>query len=131
MKKIILILFLFIPLTSLSQLKSGAYNIVKHSCIVNGEDMFKTEKMLGTSFFIVDLQNKCISFTASDYVVAVYDIVETLNTEKSTLYICKDRKTEKNFKIMFSPHASISNAGELMISQSSKWFDFFTILKAE
>ena len=93
--------------------------------------MFKTDKMLGTSFFIVDMQSKCISFTASDYVVAVYDIVETLNVEKSTIYICKDRKTEKDFKIMFSPHASIDNAGELMISQSSKWFDFFTILKVE
>ena len=93
--------------------------------------MFNTDKMLGTSFFVVDLDNSYISFSASDYIIAVYDIKETLNSGKSILYICKDKKTEKEFKIMFTPHSSIKDAGELMISQSSSWFDFFTILKTE
>ena len=131
MKKFIFLLLLFYPVLSFSQLSSGAYNIVKHSSIVKGEEMFNTDKMLGTSFFIVDIENKCISFTASDYVVAIYDIIETLNTKDSTLYICKDRKTGNSFKLMYQPHSTIKDAGELMVSQSKEWFDFFTILKVE
>lgn len=130
MKKLFTLLMLC-PLFSYAQLTSGVYNIVKQSSIVEGQDLFKTDKMLGTSFFMVDLENSTISFTASDYVVAIYNITETLKTNDSTLYICKERKTGHSFKLMFKPHSTIKDAGELMISQSSAWFDFFTILKIE
>lgn len=131
MKKILFLFFLFLPLTAFSQLSNGAYDIVKQTSIVNGEEMFKTDKMLGTSFFIVDLQGLLISFMVSDYIVAIYDISETLEHNGSTLYICKERKTGTSFKLMFNPHSTIKDAGELMITQSTKWFDFFTILKHE
>lgn len=131
MKKILFLFFLFLPLTAFSQLSSGSYDIVKQTSIVNGEEMFKTDKMLGTSFFIVDFQNSLISFMVSDYIVAIYDISETLEQNGSTLYICKERKTGTSFKLMFKPHSTIKDAGELMITQSTKWLDFFTILKRE
>lgn len=130
MKKLF-ILFMFCPLLSYAKLTSGTYNIVKQSSIVDGQDMFKTDKMLGNSFFMVDLENKSISFIVSDFIVAIYNITEILNTDESTLYICKERKTGHSFKLMFKPHSTIKDAGELMISQSSTWFDFFTILKIE
>jgi hypothetical protein len=116
---------------SYSQLTSGVYNIVKQTSVVEGQEMFETDKMLGTSFFMVDLENSTISFTASDYIVAVYNISETLESNGSTLYICKERKTGHSFKLMFKPHSSLKDAGELMIPQSSDWYDFFSILKIE
>ena len=130
MKKLIMLL-MFFPLFSYAQLTSGVYNIVKQKSIVEGQEMFETDKMLGTSFFMVDLGNSIISFTASDYVVSIYNIAEILESKGSTLYICKERKTGHSFKLMFKPHSTIKDAGELMISQSSTWFDFFTILKIE
>lgn len=126
-----LMLLVFFPMLSYSQLTSGVYNIVKQTSVVEGQEMFETDKMLGTSFFMVDLENSTISFTASDYIVAVYNISETLESNGSNLYICKERKTGHSFKLMFKPHSSLKDAGELMIPQSSKWFDFFTILKIE
>ena len=126
-----LMLLVFFPMLSYSQLTSGVYNIVKQTSVVEGQEMFETDKMLGTSFFMVDLENSTISFTASDYIVAVYNISETLESNGSTLYICKERKTGHSFKLMFKPHSSLKDAGELMIPQSSDWYDFFSILKIE
>lgn len=126
-----LILLVFFPMLSYSQLTSGVYNIVKQTSVVEGQEMFETDKMLGTSFFMVDLENSTISFTASDYIVAIYNISETLESNGSTLYICKERKTGHSFKLMFKPHSSLKDAGELMIPQSSDWYDFFSILKIE
>lgn len=132
MKKILIFMFLLLCSSySMSQLSDGTYHIVKQSSIIDGKEEFQTDKMLGTSFFFFDLKNKCISFMVSDYIVAIYDITETLTANESTLYICKDRKTGHPFKLMFKPHATIEGAGELMITQSSKWFDFFSILKNE
>lgn len=133
MKKILLLLLVVFAcsIPAMSQLSDGAYHIVKHSSIVDGQEMFETDKMLGTSFFLVDTKNKSISFMVSDYIVALYDIAETLTAKDNTLYICKERKTGNSFKLMFKPHATIEGAGELMITQSSKWFDFFSILKNE
>lgn len=130
MKKLFFFLMLS-PLFSYAQLTNGVYNIIKQTSVVEGQEMFETDKMLGTSFFMVDLKNSTISFTASDYIVAIYNITETLKSKESTLYICKERKSGNSFKLMFKPHSSIKDAGELMIHQSSKWFDFFSILKIE
>ena len=130
MKKLLMFL-MFFPLFSYAQLTSGVYNIVKQTSIVEGQEMFETDKMLDTSFFMVDLENSTISFMVSDYIVAIYNITEILKSNGSTLYICKERKTGNSFKLMFKPHSSIKDAGELMIPQSSKWFDFFSILKIE
>lgn len=131
MKRLIFLIMAFLPLMAFSQLSSGVYNIVKHSSIVNGESMFETDKMLGTSFFMVDIQNSSITFTASDYVVAIYNIKETINSGKSTIYMCEDRKTGNSFNIMYSPHETIKDAGDLLIQQSKEWADFFKILKIE
>lgn len=130
MKKLFFFLMLC-PLFTYAQLTSGVYNIVKQTSIVEGQEMFETDKMLSTSFFMVDLESSTISFTASDYIVAIYNITETLKANGSTLYICKERKTGHSFKLMFKPHSSLKDAGELMIPQSSDWLDFFTILKID
>lgn len=130
MKKLLL-LFVFFPLFSYAQLTSGVYNIVKHISVVDNEEMFGTDKMLGTSFFIVDIEHSLISFTASDYVVAIYEITETVKTEETVLYICKEKKSGRTLRLMFQPNKKVEDAGELLVSQSDNWIDFFTLLKIE
>lgn len=131
MKRILALFLLFLPLMAFSQLKSGKYNIVKHSSIVEGKKMFEGDKMLGSCFFFVDAEKKTITFLASDYVVGVYYFEEVFTTEKSHFYPSTNQVTCQKHNILFEPHKTIKDAGELMIPQSESWFDFFTILLDE
>ena len=131
MKKILILLLLFIPAISFAQLKSGKYNIVKHSSIVEGKSMFEGEKTLGTCFFFVDIEKNAVTFLASDYVVSVYEIKGVFTHEGSHFYDCTDKKTGQKYSILYNPHKTIKDAGEIMIKQSETWYDFFTVLLDE
>lgn len=128
MKKLLVLLLLFLPLMAFSQLKSGKYNIVKHSSIVGGKSMFEGEKTLGSCFFFVDTEKKAITFLAADYVVAIFEYKNMFSSEGSYFYDCTDQKTGQKYSILYNPHKTIKDAGEIMIKQSEIWYDFFTVL---